>query len=123
MSIYMSTFGLGYEHKPRCAKMRRLSKGVYEESFSETCTCGSSPIEYQGSHILPSGRDKRQGSFGLGAIPPHITRNGRDDAPDDGKLKPWLRVSLDGVKGRTCILDRKQVEELRDYLSRWLRES
>lgn len=57
------------------------------------------PWIYQGSHILPSMDDPRGGSVGLAEVPSHITRDGRDDQPEDGRPWPWLRLSVveDGV--------------------------
>jgi hypothetical protein len=92
---------------------------VYEQDDSKPCTCGSSPIQFQHSGVLPSDNDKRGGIFGIAAIPDHITRDGRDDRPEKGKWHPWLRVSMFEVED-SIILTRKQVEELRDALSDWL---
>ena len=77
------------------------------------------PIIYQGSHILPSNKDKRGGEFGVSAIPSHITRDGRDNKPE-GQWHPWLRVHLRADTGNTIVLTSKQVEALRDALNRWL---
>ena len=97
--------------------MKRISKGVYQQDDSKPCTCRESPMEYQGSHVLPSNKNARDGTFDLGAIPSYITRNGRDDAPDDGNWWPWLRVS---VNNETVVLTRKQVERIRLALIDWL---
>lgn len=98
MSIYATTLFLGDE----CDK-RRLTK----------------PIQYQGSQVLPRDRDKRGGSVDLGAIPSHITRDGRDDALE-GRWHPWLRIS---VNESTVVLTRDQVKMLRDSLAEWLEAS
>jgi hypothetical protein len=88
MSIYCSIFDFGFDHLPRCKRMRKTRYG-YEQDNSKPCTCGSSPIEYQHSGVLPSGKDKRsKGVFGIAAIPDHITRNGRDDKPAKGQWYP-----------------------------------
>lgn len=123
MSIYCSIFDFGHEHKPRCKRMRKLRAGVYERDDSIPCTCGDSPIRYQGSHVLPSAKDERGGIFGIAAIPNHITRDGRDDRPENGKWYPWLRVSLDEAPKSAVILTRAQVKELRDSLNHWLQKS
>lgn len=115
MSIYCTTFDLGLEHSLRCKRLRRVGR-EYRQDDSKPCTCGSCPIKYQGSHILPSDRDERGGHFDLGAIPSHITRNGRDDAPE-GRWHSWLRLS---VNDETIILTSKQVSGLRDALDLWL---
>lgn len=110
MSIYASIFDIGEEHLPRC---------LYRLDDSMPCTCGESPLLYQGSHVLPSKRDKRGGCLMLAAIPNHITRDGRDNGPQDGWY-PWMRVSMFEANSDSLILTRKQVEKLRDSLSQWL---
>jgi hypothetical protein len=78
------------------------------------------PLKYQGSHVLPNDKDKRAGDFGIAAIPRFITRDGRDNKPEDDMWHPWLRVHIfDGHQG-SVILTRKQVERLRDALNNWL---
>lgn len=116
MSIYCSEFGLD-EHKPRCAQMRNIGSGAYEWDNSKPCTCGVSPILYQGSHVLPSKNDKRGGDFGFASIPPHITRNGKDNGR---KPHPWLRFHLRGGFQDSLIITRAQVLKLRDALNDWL---
>lgn len=116
MSVYCSIFGFGYEHSTRCKRVKKIRRKVYQQDDSQPCTCGSCPIQYQGSYVLPSNRDKRDGGFGIAAIPSHITRNGRD-TPEDGKWRPWLRVHL---SNETVILTAKQVEKLRDALNDWM---
>lgn len=100
MSIYASVEGLG--------------------DFEDDKTVGA-PWIYQGSHILPADDDPRGGSIGLAVIPSHITRDGRDDQPENGRRWPWLRLSLD-VPGDdpTVILNPDQVRHLRDQLDTWL---
>jgi len=119
VSIYCSIFDFGCDHLPRCKRIRKVRRGVYEQDNSKPCTCGSAPIEYQHSGVLPSDKDKRGGIFGLAAIPDHITRDGRDDRPENGKWYPWLRVSMFEAED-SVILTRKQVEKLRDALDEWL---
>ena len=60
MSIYQSIFGLGDEHKPRCLRIKKIEVGVYQQDDSKPCTCGSCPLKYEGSHILPSQLSKRE---------------------------------------------------------------
>jgi hypothetical protein len=123
MSIYCSIFGFGEDHLPRCARIKKIRKGCYERDDSKRCTCGSCPVRYRGSHVLPSNSDERGGGFGIAAIPDHITRNGRDDRPEKGKWRPWLRVHLHGGYQESVILTKKQAGELRDALSQWLESS
>jgi hypothetical protein len=120
VSIYCSFFDLGADHSTRCKRLRKIRHKVYEQDDSKPCTCGSSPIQFQHSGVLPSAKDKRGGIFGLAYIPSHITRNGRDDRPEDGKPYPWLRVSLFEGYQDTVILSRAQTEKLRDALNDWL---
>jgi hypothetical protein len=91
---------------------------VYDDADPCTCRCG--PIEYRGSHILPSDDDPRDGVFNLGHIPGFIDREGRppvNDEDEDYPCHPWLRMF---VNAETVLLDRRQVAEVRDYLSYWL---
>lgn len=123
MSVYCSIFDFGCEHDPRCKRMRKIRKNVYECDDSKPCTCGSSPIRYLGSHILPTNNDRRDGDFGIAAIPSHITRDGRDDKPENGKWYPWLRVHLSNAHQDSLVLTRDQVEKLRNALNNWLERS
>ncbi|WP_093803963.1 hypothetical protein [Streptomyces sp. Wb2n-11] len=83
--------------------------------------CGP-PWVYLGSHILPADEDPRGGQITLAEIPSHITRDGRDDQPEDGVPWPWLRVSVD-PDDRTCeptiLLNPKQARHLADQLTAW----
>jgi hypothetical protein len=87
--------------------------------FSEEEKLGS-PYVYQGSHVLPATNDPRGGWVEIAAIPNHITRDGRDDGAE-GK-HDWLRVTVGETldqQGRV-LLDRAQVEALRNTLTEWL---
>jgi hypothetical protein len=120
MSIYCSMFEIGNQHLPRCKRMKKLGRGGYSQDDSKPCTCGSCPIRYQGSHVLPSNKAERSGEIGISCIPPHITRNGRDNRGSE-RLHPWLRVHLfAGLPSDTVILTKKQVEKFRDALNEWL---
>jgi hypothetical protein len=100
MSIYASIEGLG--------------------DLGDDETVGA-PWIYQGSHILPADNDPRGGSVGVAVIPSHITRDGRDDQPEDGRRWPWLRLSIDVPGGDpTVILNPAQARYLRDQLDSWL---
>lgn len=81
------------------------------------------PIVYRRSHVLPSADDPRGGSFELASIPAFLTRDGCDDSKEDGTTCwPYLRVSLNTTDPDedTVVLDRAQVEALRDELTGWL---
>lgn len=118
MSIYCTTFDLGLEHSAKC---KRVKNGVQNDS--RECTCGSCPIFYQGSHVLPADSHKRAGHLDLGTIPGHIDYLDRPAISDDMQpYHPWLRFSLCAkeIGGETIVLDRGQVGQLRDALSRWI---
>lgn len=77
---------------------------------------------YQGSHVLPSDSDGRDPGcvVQLAEVPSHITRDGRDDQPEDDAPWPWLRVSL----GREdAVLDREQVQGLWEAMGAWLEQT
>jgi len=82
------------------------------------------PIIYKGSHVLPSDDDPRGGSVHLALIPSHITRDGRDDKPEDEQPWPWLRLDVqeDGPDGdqATVILTLEQAKRLRAALGEWV---
>ncbi|MFD9721077.1 hypothetical protein [Streptomyces sp. NPDC059076] len=78
------------------------------------------PWIYQGSHILPTTQDPRGGDIDLAVIPSHITRDGRDDQPDDGAPWPWLRFTLDtGSTAATAVLDPAQARDLAAQMTAW----
>ena len=141
MSIYGSTWMVdGVDHAHDCARWQNCdcllgpwdhnhfsirNDGTHQRYASdEPCTCNAGPIVYQGSHILPSSTDRRGGSLSLGEIAGWITRDGRDDGPEDEDTPwPWLRVTMRTVDADDCqdvVLDRVHVETLRDYLTDWL---
>lgn len=77
------------------------------------------PWVYLGSHILPTEDDPRDGVIGLAEIPSHITRDGRDDQPEDGTPWPWLRMHLT-TPGDPCVLiDPAQARHLAEALHAW----
>jgi hypothetical protein len=134
VSIYASTLILSdEEHEEDCPAARpgrRTRKGKW---IAPTCLCGTgSPLVYQRSHVLPSDEDERGGSFDFAEIPGFITRENRElCGPDDecpkpesvccDRVWPWLRVGMgDEVTHLTQVWDRRQVEVVRDYLTRWL---
>ena len=79
------------------------------------------PWDYRGSHILPADTDPRGGEIGLALIPSHITRDGRDDQPEDGAPWPWLRLSLDGLPGDdpAIVINPAQARYLAGQLTVW----
>lgn len=83
--------------------------------------CGP-PWKYQGSHVLPAEDDPRGGNISLALIPSHISRDGRDDQPEDGTPWPWLRVSVDPddrTCGSTVVIDPAQARHLAGLLTEW----
>lgn len=75
------------------------------------------PIVYQGSHVVPGLEDDRGGWVDIALIPSHITRDGKDDGPDDGVPYPFLRL---GVNNETVVLTYQGVEMVHRTLSEWL---
>lgn len=85
--------------------------------------CGP-PWTYRGSHILPADDDPRDGSIGLAFIPSHITRDGRDDQPEDGQPYPWLRLDLTVDGDDPCVLiNPTQARFLAEQLTAWADEA
>lgn len=87
--------------------------------IDDEAPCGP-PWIYQGSHILPADDNPRGGSVGLALIPSHITRNGRDDQPEDGTPWPWLRLSIDVADDDPAVLlNPAQARYLAGLLTDW----
>lgn len=80
---------------------------------------GNPPYAYQESHILPAEDSPRDGVVQLAEVPSHITRDGRDDRPEDGVPWPWLRLSVDQAD---VVLDREQVREMWESMGAWLEQ-
>lgn len=81
------------------------------------------PYAYQRSHVLPSEDDPRveaDMAVSLAQVPSHITRDGRDDQPEDGAPWPWLRLSL-GMEDQ--VLDREQVRGVWESMGAWLEQT
>lgn len=80
------------------------------------------PYAYQRSHILPS-EDSPQVDADLAVqlaqIPSHITRDGRDDQPEDGRPWPYLRVSLNS---EDAVLHARQVRQVYESMGAWLEQ-
>jgi hypothetical protein len=128
VSIYATWLSIEHPEQWMAAlQAQGVNAGVIGDDSAEREL--GSPWVYQGSHVLPSADDRRGGSIDVAAIPDHITRDGRDEGPHD-----WLRLSVDSEDSDTqhdgkpyvaggravVVLDRRQVEELRDTLSAWL---
>jgi hypothetical protein len=80
------------------------------------------PYRYDGSHILPSDGSPRDPGcpVQLAEIPSHITRDGRDDQPEDGVPWPWMRLS---VGQADAVLDRGQVLGMWESMGAWLEQT
>lgn len=65
----------------------------------------ASPIVYRGSRRLPSPADHRAGCVETAHIPGHVTRDGRDDGPEDGRVWPFLRLAVDGSEWLSAARD------------------
>lgn len=78
------------------------------------------PYAYQGSHVLPGEDDRRDGVVQLAEVPSHITRDGRDDQPEDGAPWPWLRLS---VNEADAVLGRNQARQMHEVLGAWLEQT
>jgi hypothetical protein len=76
---------------------------------------------YEGSHILPHNDGPRDegAPVQLAEVPSHITRDGRDDRPEDGAPWPWMRLS---VGREDVVLDRGQVLAMWESMGAWLEE-
>lgn len=84
------------------------------------------PLRYGGSHLFPKASDPRGGRVDLAFIARHITRDGKDDRPENSPMHPWLRFGVsseDNESGDTILLTREQVQKLRDQLDWFLKES
>jgi hypothetical protein len=117
VSVYGAIWSADEDHPEDCGVWVR--REYHLEMGDGPCTCGlrNAPIVYRGSHILPADTDGRGGHVSVAGIPGFITRDGRDDRPDDDAPWPYLRVS---VGQEDAVLDEGQVCGLRDALSSWL---
>jgi hypothetical protein len=137
VSIYASTLCFDDEdHHEGCGRFVPDAEieGAYSLGPSEDCTCEGkkhAPLIYQGSHVTPTADDPRGGEFDLATIPPHIPPKGENYLED----REWeyqhgfLRVGMfedpstygHDMHTPTILLDREQVTELRNHLTRWLK--
>lgn len=138
MSIYATVVNVDSDdHADRCARWvpcteqeaLNAGRGAFGDrewwryDAEKPCTCAAGPIQYQGSHILPSDDDPRDGSVSLCMIPGFIERDGRalaDAGADDRPCWPWLRLSMNTEQ---VVLTRAHVQEIHDYLGQWLRNA
>jgi len=137
MSIYGSTWETDAEdHAEDCARWLecacddalahrrgRLGNDGRHWDLAGTGTCLCGPLVYRGSHVLPASIDKRGGSLGFAEIAGWITRDGRDDGPED-EDRPWpyLRITVraeDADEPQDVILDWPLINTLTDYLVRF----
>ncbi|MFD9564395.1 hypothetical protein [Streptomyces sp. NPDC059994] len=82
------------------------------------------PWIYQGSHILPDEDDRRGGVIGLALIPSHITRDGRDDQPNDDTPWPWLRLHIDSRSDDPAVvINPAQARRIGQQLVAWADET
>jgi hypothetical protein len=135
-----------YEHMgtgstwPEGAVMAQTASGDKRDFYrlsGKPCTCpNKAPIIYQGSHVNPSDDDPRGGCIDVAAIPNFLhpnVRHSRPNTPYDGEDMrfpvEFLRLTVDEDKATyhggqpglaTVVLDRQQVEKLRDTLTDWL---
>lgn len=87
--------------------------------IDQDAPCGE-PWLYRGSHVLPTETDPRGGTIDLASIPSHITRDGRDDRPEDGAPWPWLRLSVHAADDDpTVVINPAQARELARQLTDW----
>lgn len=88
-------------------------------SFDQIFGWDDPPIVYRGSHILPSETDERGGEFECAEIGGWITRDGRDNGPNEDKPWPYMRVSA-GPHFESVVLTRAQVAQVYGVLGDWL---
>jgi hypothetical protein len=103
---------------------------AYARVPDASCTCGNpAPLVYQGSHVNPAGDQPRGGSVDFAAIPNHCHPSVRGSGTDEGPPVEFARLSVAEDKSTyhggnpgyaTVVLERAQVEKLRDCLTVWL---
>lgn len=133
------------DHEPTCGVYERMPPGqewsdgasmqVGDDAFyrrvDKPCTCPNKPpLIYQGSHVNPADDGPRGGSVDVAAIPNHCHPSVRFSDEDEGPPVEFLRLSLredvdtygEPMPGYAqVVLDRRQVETLRDTLNNWLK--
>lgn len=120
MSVWATFWSADDEHARACAVWESISDHAVKIGNGPcTCRLRDAPIAYQGSHVLPDEDDQRGGYVGLALVPSHITRDGRDDQPDDGQPYPFVRLS---VGQEDAVLDEQQAAAMHQALGEWLKE-
>lgn len=120
MSVWGTIYEAPADHTDTCAVWVEVAERTRERVRNQACTCGcpAAPIIYRGSHILPSEDSQRGGHVSLAEVPGRITRDGRDDGPDDRYgVWPWLRLS---VGQEDAVLDEQLAGSLYRALGDWL---
>lgn len=143
MGIYATWLAIDNdEHETECARWVRCKADDpaarmeawdgrhFREDREARCTCDKNgPLVYQGSHVNPDAEDARGGYLLACAIPNHCHPSVRANMGDDGPPVEFLRLSMGEdaatYKGlepghATLVLERAQVERLRDTLTDWL---
>lgn len=92
------------------------------ESATPHCTCQNppQPIEYNGSHVIPTENDTRTGGVDIAYAHKWVVP-GADD--NDDSLIPFLRFGVWTAKdpeGSTVILQPHHAKLIKDSLERWL---
>lgn len=120
---------------PDPARVMYSNAGRFRYDGKRRCTCNAGPFVYRASHLLPSDKSARGGSFSLCEIPGFISRGDRvlceneETCPQPqccDRVWPHLRVwVIDGLagsseRGAVVLVDRAQVAEVHAYLGRWL---
>ena len=129
MSIWASLDAPDDDHGRNCGiytPMRdgagKIVKGCFD--LGGTCDCGmvNQPIRYVHSGHYPSVEDGRDGCIDVAMIPPHITKDGKDDGKES---HPFLRFGVWGERdgqqvGHTVVLTRGQAVRLQKTLNWWI---
>jgi hypothetical protein len=103
---------------------------VYARVPDASCTCANpAPLVYQGSHVNPASDAPRGGSLSVAAIPNFCHPSVRGTNAEDGPPVEFLRVDIAEDEATfhgmnpgyaTVVLERAQVEKVRDCLTQWL---
>jgi hypothetical protein len=108
MSVFGTILSFNTDHEDGCAMYVETSPG--ELIFSgRPCSCGtpSAPIVYEGSHVVPNGRDRRGGWMDLAS------------ALDKPFLRLWV-CKEGSLEGEVVVVDRRQVQRLHEATGEWL---
>lgn len=77
--------------------------------------------DYHGAHVVPSETERTAASVDLALIPSHITRDGRDDQPEDERPWPWLRMETvtSAWDQGPVVVNPAQARDLARQLTEW----